>query len=105
MHQAFVLAIVLVGFTLSPLTPEGTRNIACDAGANLACEIENLPTEMLFDMDGMPHPRDCAVGWTIGAMQCPPDAEHPNPYWPEACGNDYCPDGFPRVPRGVRIGE
>lgn len=89
---------------------QNCRNQICDAGINLYGESidmkgASLPQPQDFygnydnakDFHGMPRPKVKGpdgkwVGWSIGAVQCPPDpiGLHPNPDWP--CGFDYCKD-------------
>lgn len=83
------------------------RNMACDWAINLygeAVDAGQPYTMPIVDIYGMPLPKGKDangkwVGWSIGAVQCPPDPLniHPNTEWP--CGTDYCPG----VPKNIRI--
>lgn len=92
---------------------QNCRNSICDSGLNLYGEYvdtkgASLPQPYDFyggieksmkDFSGMPRPKVKGpdgkwVGWSAGAIQCPPDkiGLHPNPDWP--CGFDYCLSGI-----------
>lgn len=95
---------------------QNCRNPTCDMGVNLYGEYidtngASLPQPSDFyggienymkDFSGMPRPRGKGpdgkwVGWSTGAIQCPPDpiGLHPNPEWP--CGFDYCKEPVANV--------
>lgn len=115
--EGFVLETNAVG-------QQNCRNLACDSGINMYGEhvdgtwVGPQPSDFyggieryIKDFAGMPKPKVKGpdgkwVGWSVGAIQCPPDpiGLHPNPDWP--CGFDYCDkqvQNMPALPTNLNI--